>query len=233
MMRAVNTSVRLFAEAFHPTGPVIELGSYYLPGWQYLSDLRPYFSGLEYIGCDIRQGLGVDRIEDAESLTFPDGHAGAVLMLDMLAHTPHPQRAVDEARRILAPDGLLAISVPFSYRISAFPDDYWRFTASGLQVLFEGFEDTCVFSLGPRVKPRIAFGVAARAASKDFSDRKEHFQRLVEESFRRGRLRAHLNTMAGAGRDLAGTLFGRADLGVSFFDPKMGGGYRSEPVDRR
>lgn len=88
MRRAIKTAVELFSETFAPSGPVIEIGSYYPPGYEKLSDLRPYFKGRDYVGCDIRQGLGVDRIEDAQALNFTDEAVGAVLMFEILEHLP-------------------------------------------------------------------------------------------------------------------------------------------------
>src|SRR5437588_11798356 len=142
MMRAVNTAVRLMAEAFEPAGPIVEVGSYYLAGNEHVSNLRPYFPGREYIGCDVRSGPGVDRLENAEALSFADRSVGTVISCDMLAHTPQPARVIAEARRVLRDDGIAAISAPFNYRLGAFPTDYWRFSASGLWVLLTeaGFE---------------------------------------------------------------------------------------------
>src|SRR2546428_9662792 len=117
MRQAIRTSVNLFAQNFAPSGPVVEIGSLYLPGYEALSDLRGLFSGREYIGCDIRQGLGVDRIENAEALRFSDGSVGTLLLFEILEHLPHPQKAIAEAHRVLREDGLLALSVPFNYRL--------------------------------------------------------------------------------------------------------------------
>ncbi len=227
MMRAVNTAIRLVAECFKPSGPIVEVGSYYLAGHERLSNLRPYFPGREYIGCDVRPGLGVDRLENAESLSFADRSVGAVLSCDMLAHTPSPARVLAEARRVLRDDGIAAISVPFSYRLGAFPTDYWRFTASGLWVLLNeaGFQDSTIFSLGPLVKPRVVIGVAAARASAEHARRRRQFEERVSEVYSHNRLHAHLDTMEIAARDLLGTMLGRAKLGVSFFDPDLRGGY--------
>jgi SAM-dependent methyltransferase len=227
MMRAVNTAIRLVAETFDPSGPIVEVGSYYLAGNEQLSNLRPYFPGREYIGCDVRPGSGVDRLENAESLTFANGSVGAFVSCDMIGHTPRPARVVAEARRVLRDDGIAAITAPFSYRLNGFPTDYWRFTASGLWVLFDeaGFEDITVFSLGPSSKPRVVIGVAAAVASEEHARRKRQFEQRAIEAYSRNRLHAHLDTMEKAGRDLIGTMVGRAKLGVAFFDPAQQGGY--------
>lgn len=226
-MRAVNTAVRLFAETFDPGEPIVELGSKYLPGAEELSDLRRYFPGRAYVGCDARSGLGVDRIENAEALSFADGFAGAVVMCDMLSHTPRPGRIIAEARRILSDDGVAIVSAPFNYRLNGFPTDYWRFSASGLWVLLDeaGFEDVCVFSIGPDVKPRVVVGVAAPKPSPAHAEKRRAFEERVASTYKSGRLHAHADTAAKAARDLLGTVLGRARLGVRFFDPNDAGGY--------
>jgi SAM-dependent methyltransferase len=228
--RAVNTAMHVFAETFDPPGPVLELGSFYLPGWEDLADLRPYFRGRDYIGCDIRPGLGVDRIEDAERLSLADASIGTALICDMLPHTPHPHRVVAEVLRVLSDDGLFATSAAFNYRINAFPTDYYRFTASGLDTLLEGFEARRVFALGPRVKPRFAFAVAAKRSNPDFLERLPLFEQGIRDAFKRRRLQAHLNEMATAGRDLLGCMLGRADIGVRFYEPQNGGGYLEDAL---
>jgi SAM-dependent methyltransferase len=227
MMRAVNTAMRLVAESFHPDGPIVEIGSYCVPGYEDLVNLRPYFPGREYVGCDVRPGPGVDRVENAEALSFQDRSFAAWLSCDMLAHTPNPGRVLKEARRVLRDDGIAALSVPFDSRLGAFPTDYWRFTASGLWVLLNeaGFAEITIFSLGPRVKPRVVIGVAAAVASEEHTRRKRQFEQRVGQEYSRNRLHAHVNTMEKAARELFGTMLGRARLGAAFFDPHQPGGY--------
>jgi SAM-dependent methyltransferase len=202
---------------------VVEIGSRYRPGFRELADLRPHFPGLEYIGCDLEPGPGVDRIEDAERLRFADGAAGAVLLLEVLEHLRRPERALAEARRVLRGDGLLVVSVPTSYRLHGFPADYWRFTASGLARLLADFPDAILFALGPRLKPALAFAVASRSASPAFTAAKQRFRGEVEEAFRRTRLRGYASVLKERGRDFFGALFGRADLSVAFFPPASEG----------
>jgi len=49
---------------------------------------------------------------DAADLPVPDGCADAILLLDVLEHLADPRRAVEEAHRVLRPDGILVLSVP-------------------------------------------------------------------------------------------------------------------------
>jgi SAM-dependent methyltransferase len=225
MRRAINESIRLFSEVFEPSGPVVEIGSLYQPGYEALSDLRHYFRGQEYIGCDIRHGLGVDRIEDAHALSFADRSIKTILLLEILEHLPYPNKAIEEAWRVLDYDGVLVLSVPFNFRLHGFPTDYWRFTASGIHVLLSDFPDKVVFALGPQLKPGFIFAVAAKNASREFAERKKKFQARVHDTFRRSWLRGHVSVLKERGRDFLGLLLGRANLSVTFFDPAQGGGY--------
>jgi SAM-dependent methyltransferase len=232
MRRAIATSVRVFSDVFKPKGPVIEIGSLYLPGYEQLSNLRPLFPGCEYTGCDLRQGLGVDRIEDAENLSFADRSVGTVLMFEILEHLPNPHKAVSEARRVLSDDGVLALSVPFNYRLHGFPTDYWRFTASGIYQLLADFPQKTVFSLGPRVKPSFIFAVARKNVSSDFAAAQARFADTIQETFRRSRQRGFISALKERGREFFGLILGRAHLGVSFYDPSQPGGYFAPKTPR-
>jgi SAM-dependent methyltransferase len=220
--RAIRTSIEVFVQCFSPAGPVVEIGSRYAPGWERLSDLRPLFPGTPYVGCDLRGGPGVDRIDDAEASSLPDGSAGTVLCFETLEHMRRPERAIAACRRVLRDDGLLALSVPFSFRLHGYPEDYWRFTPSGLHVLLSDFEDTCIFALGPRLKPAFVFAVAARRSSERVSTGKARFRAELERAFRRSRVRGHLSVFKERGRDFLGHLLGRADLSLNFFEPTPG-----------
>jgi SAM-dependent methyltransferase len=59
----------------------------------------------ETLGADVRQGLLQDLDLPAESLDV-------VTMWHVLEHVPQPTRLVEEARRILRPDGVLVVEVP-------------------------------------------------------------------------------------------------------------------------
>jgi ubiquinone/menaquinone biosynthesis C-methylase UbiE len=48
---------------------------------------------------------------DATRLPFADGSFGSVALLHVLAEIERPRRALSEARRVLAPGGLVAIAV--------------------------------------------------------------------------------------------------------------------------
>ena len=221
MRRAIRLAVRVVADSFNAPGPVAEIGSFYPPGYEELCDLRPFFRGAEYFGCDIRRGLGVDLIEDAQALSFADNSIGTILLFEILEHLPHPEKAVAEAWRVLDSRGLLALSVPFTYRVHGLPSDYWRFTSSGIYTLLTPFSEKIVFAVGPRLKPAFIFAVAAKTASSQFAEQSTLFQSKVHQAFQDSRLRGHISVLKERARDFLGHLLGRADVCVTFFDPNM------------
>lgn len=62
-----------------------------------------------------------------------------VVCTEVLEHTLDPFAAVRGIRRLLAPGGVAAVSVPFNFRIHGPLPDCWRFTEHGLRVLFRDF----------------------------------------------------------------------------------------------
>lgn len=223
--KAISKSISIFSKCFQPDGPIVEIGSYYMPGTEKTNDQRKYFPDKEYIGCDIREGVGVDRIEDAHNLSFGDGSIGSLMMFEILEHLPAPEIAVREAHRVLADNGYFVMSVPFTYRLHGFPSDYWRFTASGVHQLLSPFEDKIIFSLGPRLKPSFTFAVAVKKSSKEFTLLKQAFQQQIRVEFIRDRRRAYISLFKERASDFFGLLLGRAEIDAHFFDPDMKGGY--------
>ncbi len=55
------------------------------------------------------------RHEDSTQLSFPSANFGAVLTFDVLEHIPDYTAALREFARVLRPDGLLLLTVPFIF----------------------------------------------------------------------------------------------------------------------
>jgi SAM-dependent methyltransferase len=83
-------------------------------------------------------------------LPLADGEADTVLCTETLEHVLDTVFFLNELKRALAPGGWLILTVPFAARWHFVPQDYWRFTPSGLKQLLgqAGFCDTRVYARG-------------------------------------------------------------------------------------
>jgi SAM-dependent methyltransferase len=147
--------------------PIVEFGSYQVTG-NAMEDLRPLFAGKQYIGCDVRPGPGVDRVEDLEQLRFDAGTIGTAVMLDTLEHVQDPVRAMDEVHRALQPDGVCIASSVMDLFIHCEPD-YWRFTPAAFRYLFGAFGETLVGYQGNPEKPHTVFAIGVKQPSRSYA----------------------------------------------------------------
>jgi SAM-dependent methyltransferase len=154
--------VRAVAETFALPGPILEVGSYRVPGQEDLADLRPLFPGREYVGLDVRLGPGVDVIGDVEELPYPDGSVGTVLALSTFEHVRRFWRGFAEVHRVLRSDGALLVACPFYFHIHEYPDDYWRFTPGALEMLLEPYPSKVLGWHGPETRPANVWSLAFR-----------------------------------------------------------------------
>jgi hypothetical protein len=159
----VRAFVAAAVEAFRLRGPVYEFGSYQVEGQSELADLRRLFPGQRYVGCDMRPGPGVDRVEDLGRVRLPSEIARTVICVDTLEHVFEARRGVDELLRILAPGGVIVLSAPFDFRIHGYPDDYWRFTPSAIDRLLAPLGAAIVGSQGVESCPHTVFGVGCKS----------------------------------------------------------------------
>ncbi len=95
----------------------------------------------EIVCVDMFDGLGVDLVADAHDMPMvPSGSVDCVVTVSTLEHVRYPQKVVAEIYRILKPGGLLYINVPFIFPFHADPDDFYRFSCNGVNILCEKFE---------------------------------------------------------------------------------------------
>jgi SAM-dependent methyltransferase len=102
---------------------------------------RPYEplftrSGAAYVGLDVEGNPHADLHGLADALPVEDASFDVVLCTQVLEHVPDPAAVVRELRRVLRPGGRALVS---THGVAVFhpnPDDYWRWTATGLERLF-------------------------------------------------------------------------------------------------
>ena len=167
---------RFTAETFDCPSPVVEFGSYQVEGQVDYADLRSYFGGKDYLGCDMRPGPGVDRVEDVSAISLEDGTAGTVLCIETFEHVFEVRRAFDEVYRVLKPGGLFVITSPLNFRIHGYPDDYWRMTPSCLARMLAVYQGRVTGFQGHHKFPHSVMGLGFKGpAPADFRKRAETF----------------------------------------------------------
>jgi len=162
MNHILNGVARAFAETFHLSGPILEVGSYQVSGQEEIADLRQLFPGQDYRGIDMRAGPGVDEVADVEALPYADGTFGTVLAMSTFEHVPHFWRGFEEVHRVLRPDGALLVCAPFYFHIHSYPSDYWRFTPEGFEVLLRDYPSRIIGWHGPAKRPANVWALAFR-----------------------------------------------------------------------
>jgi SAM-dependent methyltransferase len=111
----------------------------------------PLFAGIasRYDGNDVEPGARITYVSGAESLPIPDAQYDLVLCTQVLEHVRHPQRALLEMTRVLAPGGHLFLTTCGVYPFHPHPGDYWRWTQQGFEAMFEDTEGLELVSLVP------------------------------------------------------------------------------------
>jgi SAM-dependent methyltransferase len=153
----------LVAETLECPGPVFEFGSYQVDGQEGYANLRGLFAAKSYVGCDMRPGPGVDRLEDVTAISLPDGSAGTVLCIETLEHVFAVSKAFDEVFRLLRPGGIFVVTSPLNFRIHGYPDDYWRLTPSCLRRHLEPYGARLSGFQGYHAFPHTVMGVGIKA----------------------------------------------------------------------
>lgn len=98
----------------------------------------------QWTGIDMQAGLGVDRVVDIHEL--PQEWAGrfsGVLCSEVLEHVARPWVALPKLRAVVRPGGWIVVTTLLTFHIHGYPDDFYRYTESGLRLLLgdAGFVD--------------------------------------------------------------------------------------------
>ncbi len=180
----VRDLVKLVAESLEIPEPIVEIGSLQVEGQVGYADLRPFFAGKTYIGCDMRPGIGVDRIENVEHLTFHDESVGTVLTVDTLEHVENCHIAIQEIHRVLRSGGVLFMISVMDFPVHEHPYDYWRFTPQSFKFLLRDFSSNWVFFQGNPLFPHTVIGLAVK------KDESSSIPKGTEELIKQTSLRA-------------------------------------------
>ena len=106
----------------------------------------------EYIGCDIIQSdlNKVDVLSAADDIPLDSESFDTVISTQTIEHVENHQGLVNEAFRLIKPNGYFIVSGPMYWHLHEEPYDFFRFTKYGFTYVFEkaGFEVVEIISNG-------------------------------------------------------------------------------------
>lgn len=130
----------LYLQRFAPSGPetILEIGS---KDYGSTVPFRKHLKHSEYVGLDMAEGNGVDLVGDLSQGTcgLPENHFSLIICCSVLEHVARPWIMAENITRLTKLGGLLYISAPWVWRYHAYPDDFFRFSWRGVEVLFPNF----------------------------------------------------------------------------------------------
>jgi len=136
--RIIAPTIEAWAASHAPRAEVLEVGAGHY-------DHRHHFRA-KLTTFDADPDQHPDIVGDAHAMPMEDETYDAALAIAVLEHVDDPYQVVREIHRVLRPGGRVLAWIPFYQSVHGFPDDVSRFTAHGIQRLFElgGFEVTRV-----------------------------------------------------------------------------------------
>jgi len=97
--------------------------------------------GANYVGVDwssTPHELKADVVADLNApLPIEDAQANFIISISVLEHLSEPQIMLNEAYRILKPQGAFIMQVPFQWMIHEAPYDFFRYTPFALEKMFK------------------------------------------------------------------------------------------------
>jgi hypothetical protein len=107
---------------------------------------RRLFGRTPFVGADIEPGENVDAIldvtKDIKKFRKATGifQYRTVICAHVLEHVEDPFAAARNIAALTEKGGHVLVTTPWVQSYHAFPEDYWRFSFSGLRKLFQGME---------------------------------------------------------------------------------------------
>lgn len=93
------------------------------------------------INCDYFAYDNVDVVLDATMLPFKSNSIELIINIAVLEHISYPDKVIEEALRVLDSNGKIFSIIPFMEPYHASPNDYQRFTITGIKHLHLKFEE--------------------------------------------------------------------------------------------
>jgi len=101
---------------------------------------------LEYRSCDAVKNKNIDDICDVLNLPYPQESFDTIISTQVMEHVKNPFKMAEQIFKVLKPGGKVIVTAPFLIPMHSDPDDYFRFTASGLSEIFKQSSFTIIES---------------------------------------------------------------------------------------
>jgi SAM-dependent methyltransferase len=119
---------------------VLEVGSYNVNGS--FADHVKNFKPTEYIGVDLTEGPGVDRVMNSEDLIkeFGKNSFDLVISTEMLEHVRDWKAVIENLKGVLKPGGVMIITTRSDgFPFHEWPIDSWRYEVEDMKEIFSDF----------------------------------------------------------------------------------------------
>jgi len=146
-------------------GKILEIGSLIVQGQEEISMRKAIQTlGYDFTGIDMRNGNGVDVVDDAMTPVFAYNTFDTIICLDTLEHVNWPRDLVRESYNIIKPGGYFFLATVMEFPIHDYPSDYWRFTPACLKMLLDdaGFEIIEVEGCGRQDFPNVVRAIGRK-----------------------------------------------------------------------
>jgi SAM-dependent methyltransferase len=132
-------------------GTLLDVGCGHMP---YKSAVLAADAVSSYIGMDLSDNRSYANKPDInwDGVVIPlgDGTVDCAMATEVLEHCPYPEKTLTEIHRVLKPEGVLFITVPFIWMLHETPYDEYRYTPFALKRIVEssGFKIIELSALG-------------------------------------------------------------------------------------
>ncbi len=139
---------KLYYTVWHVVCPVMMLKNGPFILWKHVEKMNggkplvidvgsgPERLGKDIVNLDVFPFPEVDIVSDATALPFSTGSVDGAISESVFEHVPRADLVAKEMVRVLKPGGYFYVSAPFIHPYHASPDDFNRWTVSGLKFLF-------------------------------------------------------------------------------------------------
>ena len=96
-----------------------------------------------YLGIDMEDGIGVDRICNICELVteFGENYFDVILSTSTLEHVEDWRYAILNLKRVLIPGGMMVITVPgIGCKYHGYPLDFWRYEMKDIHKIFDDMD---------------------------------------------------------------------------------------------